>query len=52
MAKKSQTPKKQKKKKRKREMVMKDRFWQVYEISRRLHRLKSKGEPHGTHEKS
>ena len=31
---------------------MKHCFWQVNEISRRLHRLKSKGEFNGTHEKS
>ena len=40
------------KKNRKREMVMKHCFWQVNEISRRLHRLKSRGEFDGSHEKS
>ena len=31
---------------------MKHCFWQVNEISRRLHRLKSKGEFNGSHEKA
>ena len=31
---------------------MKHCFWQVNEISRRLHQLKSKGEFDGSHEKS
>ena len=31
---------------------MKHCFWQVNEISRRLHRLKSRGEFDGSHEKS
>ena len=39
-------------KKQKREMAMKHCFWQVNEISWRLHQLKSKGAPHGTYEKS
>ena len=33
-------------------MGMKHRFWQVNGISRRLHRLKSRGEYDGSHEKS
>ena len=39
------------KKSRKREVAMKHGFWQVYEISRSLHQLKSKGENYGTHKK-